>query len=79
MQNFGQNPQRTSILQELSEANTELGEAVALIFNEMVVQSGITNPNDPFSFNNSVALSSTFAYIFPYFLVRSNPLLLSST
>ena len=51
MQNFGQNQnmQRTSILQELSDANAEMGEAVALFFNEMVVQSGITNPEaEPF-------------------------------
>lgn len=51
MQNFGQNQnmQRTSILQELSDANAEMGEAVALFFNEMVVQSGITNPDaEPF-------------------------------
>lgn len=45
MQNFGQNTQRTSILKELSGANAELGEAFALIINDMVVQSGITNPN----------------------------------
>ncbi len=44
MQNFGQNTQRTSILKELSGANAELGEAFALIINDMVVQSGITNP-----------------------------------
>ncbi len=43
MQNFGQNP-RTSILQELSNGNVELGEAFAFIINDMVVQSGITNP-----------------------------------
>ena len=49
MQNFGQNVQRTSILQELSDANPEMGEAVALFFNDMVVQSGITNPEaEPF-------------------------------
>lgn len=49
MQNFGQGIQRTSILQELSGANAELGEAVALILNDMVVQSGITNPDaEPF-------------------------------
>ncbi len=49
MQNFGQNVQRTSILQELSNGNAELGEAVALVLNNMVVQSGITNPNaEPF-------------------------------
>lgn len=44
MQNFGRGLQRTSILTELSDANAELGEAVALILSEMVVQSGITNP-----------------------------------
>ena len=42
MQNFGDN--RTSILSELSNGNAELGEAFALIINDMVVQSGITNP-----------------------------------
>lgn len=49
MQNFGQNAspfnaQRTSILTELSGGNVELGEAFAYIINDMVVQSGITNP-----------------------------------
>lgn len=44
MQNFGQNTQRTSILKELSGGNVELGEAFALIINDMIVQSGITNP-----------------------------------
>lgn len=53
MQNFGQNPQgnlsRTSILTELSNGNAELGEAFALILADMVVQSGITNPDaEPF-------------------------------
>lgn len=49
MQNFGQGAQRTSILQELSDANAEMGEAVALILNDMVVQSGIKNPEaEPF-------------------------------
>lgn len=49
MNNFGQGIQRTSILQELSGGNPELGEAVALILNDMVVQSGITNPEaEPF-------------------------------
>lgn len=43
MQNFGQ-PQRTSILSELPMGNSELGEAFAYIINDMVVQSGITNP-----------------------------------
>lgn len=49
MQNFGQNASsfntaRTSILTELSGGNAELGEAFALIINDMVMQSGITNP-----------------------------------
>ncbi|MBD5402951.1 hypothetical protein HDR58_09175 [bacterium] len=47
MQNFGSNPQkisRTSILTELSNGISELGEAFAVILNDMVVQSGITNP-----------------------------------
>lgn len=49
MQNFGQNTQRTSILKELSNGNVELGEAFAYIINDMVVQSGITNPEaEPF-------------------------------
>lgn len=53
MQNFGQsspnNVSRTSILKELSGGNAELGEAFALILNDMVVQSGITNPEaEPF-------------------------------
>lgn len=53
MENFGQNPQkslsRTSILSELSSGNAELGEAFALILNDMVMQSGITNPKaEPF-------------------------------
>ncbi len=53
MQNFGQNSQsnlaRTSILTELSSGNVELGEAFALILADMVVQSGITNPDaEPF-------------------------------
>lgn len=53
MQNFGQNPQknlsRTSILTELSNGNVELGEAFALIISDMVMQSGITNPDsEPF-------------------------------
>lgn len=42
MQNFGSS--RTSILTELPEGNAELGEAFALVINDMVVQSGITNP-----------------------------------
>ncbi|MBQ8460159.1 hypothetical protein IJ541_08680 [bacterium] len=49
MQNFGHGLQRTSILQELSGGNAELGEAFAIIINDMVMQSGITNPNaEPF-------------------------------
>ncbi len=54
MQNFGQNASsfntaRTSILTELSGGNAELGEAFALIINDMVTQSGITNPKaEPF-------------------------------
>lgn len=42
MQDFSNN--RTSILTELSNGNAELGEAFAIIINDMVVQSGITNP-----------------------------------
>ena len=50
MQNFGNiNNNRTSILTELSNGNVELGQAFALIINDMVVQSGITNPEaEPF-------------------------------
>ncbi|DAA83423.1 MAG TPA: hypothetical protein DCS44_07905 [Cyanobacteria bacterium UBA10660] len=54
MQNFRQNASsfntaRTSILTELSGGNAELGEAFALIINDMVMQSGITNPKaEPF-------------------------------
>jgi hypothetical protein len=44
MNNFGQNLQRTSILKELSNGIVELGEGFAMALNEMVVQSGITNP-----------------------------------
>ncbi len=44
MQNFGQNVSKSSILSELSGGVAELGEAFALILNDMVVQSGITNP-----------------------------------
>ncbi len=46
MDNFGQNlnMQKTSILKELSGGNAELGEAFAMVINDMVVQSGITNP-----------------------------------
>lgn len=45
MQNFGQNNlSRTSILTELSGGIAELGEAFAIILNDMVVQSGIPNP-----------------------------------
>ena len=47
MQNFGFN--RASILTELPNGNAELGEAFAVIINDMVVQSGITNPqSEPF-------------------------------
>lgn len=42
MQNFGSS--RTSILAELPNGNPELGEAFAMVINDMVVQSGITNP-----------------------------------
>ena len=47
MQNFGSqnNIGRTNILTELAMGNSELGEAFALILNDMVTQSGITNPN----------------------------------
>lgn len=50
MQNFGGNPSnRTSILSELSNGNAELGEAFAIILNDMVGQTGITNPkSEPF-------------------------------
>ena len=49
MQNFGQNPRSARLLTELSGGNAELGEAFALIINDMVVQSGITNPEaEPF-------------------------------
>lgn len=44
MQNFGHGMQRTSILKELSGGNAELGEAFALSLNDMITQSGITNP-----------------------------------
>jgi hypothetical protein len=44
MNNFGQNIQRTSILKELSNGIAELGEGFAMALNDMVVQSGITNP-----------------------------------
>lgn len=42
MQNFGTS--RTSILTELPNGNSELGEAFAMVINSMVTQSGITNP-----------------------------------
>lgn len=42
MQNFG--GPRTSILTELPNGNSELGEAFAMVINDMVTQSGITNP-----------------------------------
>jgi hypothetical protein len=49
MDNFGQGLQRTSILQELSGGNAELGEAFALILDDMITQSGIYNPqSEPF-------------------------------
>ena len=49
MDNFGQVLQRTSILQELSGGNAELGEAFALILDDMITQSGIYNPqSEPF-------------------------------
>lgn len=44
MQNFGQGLNRTSILQELSGGNAELGEAFARVISDMVMQTGITNP-----------------------------------
>lgn len=45
MQNSEQNNSRTMILTELPLGNAELGEAFAIILNDMVVQSGINNPN----------------------------------
>ena len=42
MQNFGSS--RTAILAELPNGNADLGQAFALIINDMVMQSGITNP-----------------------------------
>lgn len=56
MQNFGPNPgggnmfsSRTSILTELSNGNSELGEAFAMILDDMILQSGIPNPKaEPF-------------------------------
>ena len=45
MQNFEQkNLSKKAILTELSGGNAELGEAFALVLNDMVVQAGITNP-----------------------------------
>lgn len=45
MQNFGNfSNNRTSILSELANGNAELGQAFAMIINDMVVQNGITNP-----------------------------------
>lgn len=44
MNNFGQNLSRTSILKELSNGNAELGECFAVVIEDMVMQSGITNP-----------------------------------
>lgn len=43
MQNYGNS--RTTILSELPDGNSELGEAFAMIINNMILQSGITNPN----------------------------------
>ena len=43
MQNFGQN-NKTMILNELSGANSELGEAFAYELDNLVYQTGITNP-----------------------------------
>ena len=49
MQNFGQNFNKTTILNELSGGSTELGEAFAVIIDNMVYQTGITNPKaEPF-------------------------------
>ncbi len=45
MQNSGFNNSRTSILTELPLGNSELGDAFAIVLNNMVVQSGITNPD----------------------------------
>ncbi|MBO6257229.1 hypothetical protein J6N69_04270 [bacterium] len=42
MQNFGGS--RTAILTELPMGNAELGQAFGLVINDMVKQSGITNP-----------------------------------
>lgn len=54
MQNFGQNISKPSILTELPLGNFELGEGFAYILNNMVVQSGITNPNaEPFDIVSS--------------------------
>ena len=44
MNNFVHNLSRTSILKELSGGNAELGEGFAFVVDEMVMQSGITNP-----------------------------------
>lgn len=42
MQNYGGS--RTAILAELPNGNSELGGAFAMVINNMVLQSGITNP-----------------------------------
>ena len=44
MQNYENNNSRTSILTELPLGSSELGEAFALLLNDMVVQAGIQNP-----------------------------------
>ncbi len=49
MDNSPNNAKNTNILTELSGGVSELGEAFALVLNDMVVQSGITNPKaEPF-------------------------------
>ena len=49
MDNTPNNAKNTNILTELSGGVSELGEAFALVLNDMVVQSGITNPKaEPF-------------------------------
>lgn len=45
MQDNFQDATRTSILAELPLGNAELGEALAIVINDMVVQSGIQNPD----------------------------------
>lgn len=44
MQNFSNNPIKTSILTELPNGNLELGEAFAIIVNDMVTPIGKVNP-----------------------------------